>query len=50
MAVLIGGGIVLALIALVAMIPFDRLPPWLGVYIRVAIACGTLVVVVAMLT
>ena len=48
--VLLVGGIVLALIAMMALVPYHRLPPWLAVYIRVAIACGILVVFVAVLT
>ena len=48
--VLIGGAIVLVLLALAALIPTDRLPGWLSVYLGVALACGVLVVVVALLT
>lgn len=47
--VLVTGAIVLALLALVVLFPFDRLPPWLAVYVRVALACGALVVVVAVI-
>lgn len=46
--VLVGGGIVVSLLALAALIPRDRLPGWLRVYIGVAVACGILVVLVAM--
>ena len=46
--VLVGGGIVLALLALAALVPRDRLPGWVSVYIGVALACGVLVVLVAL--
>lgn len=48
--VLVGCGIVLVLLALTALIPTDRLPSWLSVYLGVALACAVLVVVVALLT
>jgi hypothetical protein len=48
--VLVGGGIVLVLVALLVLLPTDRLPSWLSVYIGVAIACAIVVVLVALFT
>ncbi|MET0930008.1 MAG: hypothetical protein ABWX74_10835 [Aeromicrobium sp.] len=47
--VLVGSGIVLALLATAALLPTDRAPAWLRAYAGVAIACGVLVVVIAVL-
>jgi hypothetical protein len=46
--ILIGAAVVLVLLAALALVPTDRLPGWLGVYIGVAIASSIVVVLVAM--
>ena len=46
--VLIGGAIVLVLLAAGALLPTDRLPHWVSVYIALAIASGIAVVLVAL--
>ena len=43
-------GIVLVLLALAALLPIDRLPGWLNLYLGVAIASAILVVLALMLT
>lgn len=43
-------GIALVLMAGLALVPFDRLPPWVTVYIGVAVAAAVVVVAVGVLT
>jgi hypothetical protein len=43
-------GIVLVLLAVAALLPIDRLPPWLNLYLGVAIASALLVVLALLLT
>jgi hypothetical protein len=43
-------GIVLVLLALAALLPIERLPSWVNLYLGVAIASAVLVVVALMLT
>jgi hypothetical protein len=43
-------GILLVLLALGALLPVDRLPPWLNLYLGVTIASAILVVLALMLT
>ena len=43
-------GIVLVLLALAALLPIRRLPPWLNLYLGVAIGSAILVVLALMLT
>jgi hypothetical protein len=47
--VLIGGAVVLALLALLARLPTARWPSWVRVYVGVAIAAVIVVVLVALL-